>query len=124
MNKKHPIGTILYTKDGRQISNAIIIEHISDSGCDYLIRTDYGNVVKSSAAALSSLFYVGHVDKSHKHYPKEAELPLSFIDRERFTDALMRISDAVSVLDLPQAAKGIDEATAILEKAKVKLFEL
>lgn len=121
--QKLPIGTVLYTKDGRQVGNSIIVDHINDSGCDYLLRTDYGNETKCSAAVIPVLFYIGEVDKTHKHHPKQIEGLLTIIDRELFSDALKRVNDAVSVLDLPKAAKSIDEASAILEKAKLKLFE-
>lgn len=119
---KLPIGTVLLTKDGRQIGNAIIVAHIEELGCQYAIRSDYGNIAKCTAASIPHLFHIGPVDKTHKHYPKD--MSLTVIDAERFSDALTRIAESVAVMDLPKAAKSIDEAAAILEQAKVKLFEL
>lgn len=40
-----PIGTRLCTRDGRRYGNAIIVEH---RGGEYLIETDYGNVIHTS----------------------------------------------------------------------------
>lgn len=69
---KYDINTVLYTKDGRRLGNALIVGYdVYDqySRPTYIIKTDYGNELKMTAAAIESNFYVGSVcSASHKHY--------------------------------------------------------
>lgn len=58
------INTILHTKDGSVIGNAIIINVL---GADYSVKTDYGDVLKLSEKELLMMFKVSHVDIEHKH---------------------------------------------------------
>lgn len=60
----YKINTILHTKDGSIIGNAIIINK-DLSG--YSVKTDYGNVLKLSENELLSMFNVAYVDINHKH---------------------------------------------------------
>ena len=65
MEKEHVFGinTILHTKDGRKVGNAIV------TGRDYLlweITTDYGNKVSISQEAIDELFYIAWSDCTYK----------------------------------------------------------
>jgi hypothetical protein len=75
------INTLLYTKDGRIIGNAIVTEKLPDS--KWKIKTDYGNEVILMEIEISPIFYIGHehIDpyssqyaeeniENHKHYTK------------------------------------------------------
>ena len=53
---KLTINTPLFTKDGRQIGNAIIIAE-PKSGTFFTIKTDYGNEVRLSKYEIESLFH-------------------------------------------------------------------
>jgi uncharacterized protein YcsI (UPF0317 family) len=52
--KKYPVNTVLHTKDGRQIGNAIVINHITDFN---IIKTDYGHTCKFTDDEIESFFY-------------------------------------------------------------------
>ena len=55
------IGTVLLTKDGRRIGNAIILDRELDvftNKYTYTIKTDFGNVLKVSKLAIKSMFYI------------------------------------------------------------------
>ena len=56
---KYKTNTVLHTKDGRKIGNAIIV---SDKGLYYTIKTDYGTVKKFTEGELDELFYVAYDD--------------------------------------------------------------
>jgi len=61
-------NTVLYTKDGRRFSNAIVT--VSAAG-GFKIKTDYGNEVVINREAIKANFYIGNVArKDHKHYTK------------------------------------------------------
>lgn len=72
------INQILYTKDGREIGNAIVHE-IHQSG-NVTIITDYGNHVRLTEDDLDSLFYwkkegltkedIDLIETTHKHAVK------------------------------------------------------
>lgn len=71
---KYKIDTILYTKDGRQIGNAIIAGKNNLTG-DYIIRTDYGNFLQCSPNEIDEIFYTKQdegeykfADESHKYH--------------------------------------------------------
>ncbi len=52
--KQIKMNTILYTKDGRKIGNAIVTNII---GNFYELKTDYGNSLKLNSQELRELFY-------------------------------------------------------------------
>jgi len=56
--KKCGVNTVLYTKDGRKIGNAIVIGVTEDNL--YIIKTDYGHVVKNSLEYLNESFYMDY----------------------------------------------------------------
>jgi hypothetical protein len=64
---KLDINHILYTKDGREIGNAIVI-HNEGYGADgeivYIIKTDYGNECTLNESELCKLFYTERGKKS------------------------------------------------------------
>lgn len=49
------INTILHTKDGRKIGNAIIIRR---EGFFWWVKTDYGDEVKFTEENIRKLFYI------------------------------------------------------------------
>jgi hypothetical protein len=51
------INTILHTKDGRKIGNAIII---GKDGEYNIIKTDYGNECKFTDKEIRECFYIAH----------------------------------------------------------------
>lgn len=53
------VGTILLTKDGRKIGNAIVT-HVFGIGplAPYRIRTDFGNTAVLTGVEIDTLFYV------------------------------------------------------------------
>ena len=68
---EYDINTVLYTKDGRRLGNALIVGYNRNHDCEptYIIKTDYGNELRMTAERIESAFYVGSVcSKSHKHY--------------------------------------------------------
>lgn len=57
-------GTILYTKDGRKIGNAVIIQienspAIPELGILATIMTDFGNVATLTTREIEGVFYIG-----------------------------------------------------------------
>lgn len=60
---KHPINTILHTKDGRKIGNAIVI---SNEGIYNNVKTDYGNEVRLTDREIDELFYVAYSEFSEE----------------------------------------------------------
>ncbi len=69
-------NTLLFTRDGTQIGNAIVVEVV---GREYTVLTDYGNVVRwPSKAALAHLFtwstsaqsWPHKLRRAHKHYTR------------------------------------------------------
>lgn len=51
---KYPVATILYTRDGRIIGNAIVSGHEGEFN---LVRTDYGHISKRSDYEVDQLFF-------------------------------------------------------------------
>ena len=70
------IKTILHTKDGRKIGNAVII---GKDGYRWTVKTDYGNTLKMTSQEIHSFFHIAFLDspdpkavmemmqKDHKH---------------------------------------------------------
>lgn len=54
-NGRFEINTILYTKDGRNVGNAIIVER---KGKQHRLKTDYGNTLILSYNEINELFYI------------------------------------------------------------------
>lgn len=55
---KLEVGTILFTKDGREIGNAIVTDvEMTSTGERFLIKTDYGSVAMLSQKELGDLFH-------------------------------------------------------------------
>ena len=71
------INTILHTKDGSRIGNAIVIDCHKDKPL-FTVKTDYGNEIKMYPEEISEMFTVGYLDMdevsleqiigNHKHY--------------------------------------------------------
>ena len=54
------VNTILHTKDGRKIGNAIVVK-VDGMFCD--IKTDYGNLVKGLCITdIEDLFFIAYSD--------------------------------------------------------------
>jgi hypothetical protein len=69
----YPINTLLQTKDGRIIGNAIIAEHQEEFN---IIKTDYGNPVMLNDKEVNKLFFIGVIsDDSHKHFNHDFPTP-------------------------------------------------
>lgn len=73
---KLKVNSILYTKDGRKIGNALIIatrnsEHIKEKIYDAI--TDYGNTLSLTKREVKEYYHkdVGKASKDHKHYVKK-----------------------------------------------------
>ena len=56
------INTILHTKDGRKIGNAIIIGR---SGYYWIVKTDYGNELKLTEEEIRNAFYIAFKDEDN-----------------------------------------------------------
>lgn len=68
---KYDINTVLYTKDGRWLGNALIVRYAQGpySKPTYVIKTDYGNELSMTAEQIESTFYVSSIcSASHKHH--------------------------------------------------------
>ncbi len=63
------LNTILYTRDGRVIGNALVVDRQMDQGrvVAYKIVTDYGNTAVLTRVEIDRMFFVGPVNPSHKH---------------------------------------------------------
>lgn len=63
--KKYPVNTVLHTKDGRKIGNAIVIDHEENLN---VIKTDYGNMCKFSDDRIQEFFYTDKnpLDREHQ----------------------------------------------------------
>lgn len=59
MDTKLDIDTVLHTKDGRRIGNAIII---GKEGEYNIVKTDYGNECKLTDNEIHELFYIAFSD--------------------------------------------------------------
>ena len=56
--KKLGINTVLFTKDGRKIGNAIIIGMVDiTKDMLYIIKTDYGHITNLNFEDLNEFFY-------------------------------------------------------------------
>jgi len=53
------INTVLHTKDGRYIGNAIIV---GKDGNYNIIKTDYGNICKFTDSEIRTHFYIAYAD--------------------------------------------------------------
>jgi len=62
--KPIPINTILYTRDGQRIGNAIVTDFRDGA---YAIMTDYGNEAVLAEPELRAWFTFGPVNPDHKH---------------------------------------------------------
>lgn len=63
-------NTVLYTKDGRRFSNAIVTKPADKVDDCVEFKTDYGNTVANLREKdISQYFYIGKVARSdHKHF--------------------------------------------------------
>lgn len=66
-NNKLKLNTILHTKDGRKIGNAIIIGKENEYN---IIKTDYGNEYRLTNSEVLEYFYIAYSDltKEEKQY--------------------------------------------------------
>jgi hypothetical protein len=55
------VGTVLHTKDGRVVGNAVVIETTTSLFCEtiYTIKTDFGNIINLTLFDIWDMFYVG-----------------------------------------------------------------
>lgn len=53
------INTILHTKDGRKIGNAIVIGR---EQYHWILKTDYGNELKMTSEEIEECFYIAYSD--------------------------------------------------------------
>jgi len=64
------VNTLLYTRDGRDIGNAIVtgVQRRSRLPWRYQIKTDYGNSSMLCRAEIEVFFYIGgEAERDHKH---------------------------------------------------------
>ena len=56
-------GTVLHTKDGRNIGNGIVLEVHYSLYFEpyYLVKTDFGNLLRLTDLEINELFYIGGV---------------------------------------------------------------
>lgn len=110
---KLELNTILQTKDGRKIGNAIVIGW-TESKFFYTLKTDYGNVKSFSLKEIEKLFhapmlpegeemldYHNEVIKSHKHYVKEPVINTEFYTEEDF-DQWVKYSYFIEVMPIDE----------------------
>lgn len=63
-------NTLLHTRDGRKIGNAIVVEH-DYSVYQLVIKTDYGNVLILGLDEIVRLYHIGNAaSETHKYYTK------------------------------------------------------
>lgn len=58
------LNTILFTKDGRVIGNAIVIKN---EGGFNEVKTDYGNTCVMSDKEIEEVFYISDKEQLYKH---------------------------------------------------------
>ena len=58
------INTILHTRDGRKIGNAIIIGR---EGYFWKVKTDYGNEITLTSEDIDDFFYIAWIDCNKKN---------------------------------------------------------
>jgi 2-polyprenyl-6-methoxyphenol hydroxylase-like FAD-dependent oxidoreductase len=58
------INTILHTKDGRKIGNAIVVGR---EGYHWQVKTDYGNIVTFTSEEIDKHFYIAWENCSEEH---------------------------------------------------------
>lgn len=70
MAKRLQVNTLLSTRDGRDIGNAIVTAILDrTSKRRYRIKTDYGNVSVLHREEIEVFFHIGAVaEPDHKHY--------------------------------------------------------
>jgi len=59
------LNTVLHTKNGKFIGNAIIVSVTETE--NYLIKTDYGNVLSLNVSDIKKYFNIGEVSVTHKY---------------------------------------------------------
>jgi len=69
-NRLFSVNTVLHTKDGRLIGNAIIIGHEDKFN---VIKTDYGHTVRFTDEEITECFYIAYSDltEEEKQYMRE-----------------------------------------------------
>jgi hypothetical protein len=69
-NRLFDVNTVLHTKDGRKIGNAIIVGKDDKYN---IIKTDYGNECKFTDGEIEECFYIGYSDLTdeEKQYVRE-----------------------------------------------------
>lgn len=69
-NRLFEVNTVLHTKDGRRIGNAIIIGKDDKYN---IIKTDYGNECKFTDEEIKECFYIANADLAdeEKEYMRE-----------------------------------------------------
>ena len=70
-NRLFDVNTVLHTKDGRKIGNAIIVGKDDKYN---IIKTDYGNECKFTDGEIEECFYIGYSDLTdeEKQYMRES----------------------------------------------------
>lgn len=69
-NRLFDVNTVLHTKDGRKIGNAIIVGKDDKYN---IIKTDYGNECKLTDEEIQECFYIAYADltKEENEYMRE-----------------------------------------------------
>lgn len=69
------VNTLLYTKDGKKVGNAIIVEATKlENSAYYTVMTDYGKPLLFNAGEIHNLFLVGEVaNEDHKHFTQQSK---------------------------------------------------
>ena len=67
-----PVNTLLATKDGRKIGNALVTDHNNVFGIDlHEVTTDYGNVFHLAKPEVEEMFWTNGLElNTHKHFKK------------------------------------------------------
>lgn len=63
------VNTILKTKDGRKVGNAIVTNINIPNRGNHRVVTDYGNLMNLTESEIIGLFHLGELaTKEHKNY--------------------------------------------------------
>lgn len=71
-----PLNTILYTKNGKEMTNAIVVECKADDV--YVVTTDLGVTAAITAEDIADMFDVGPVANRSHPYFRNSIVPLTF----------------------------------------------
>jgi len=71
-----PVGTVLCTRDGRNVGNGIILkrDYSNYFGVVYAVKTDFGNLIFLTREEINSMFYIGDVTIPQKQLREQLRL--------------------------------------------------